>query len=705
MVITEYNMSDIDAMEGHEFEHFIAALLRQLGYQKVEVTRGSGDQGVDVLAEKDDIRYAVQCKCYTTDLGNTPIQEVNTGKMIYQCHVGVVVTNRYFTQSAREAAKATGVLLWDRAKLEKMLAQVQGTSNIETLTQQSKDSIVSWSGSPLLQRGAIALKDREWKKAVQFFDRVLNTDPENAEAYLGIVMAEAELSDIDEFMKFYGQYPHKLDEKNLNHVKEFARPELSAWFIEEDQRIEKLGKKRKNLIICLKRIKEKKEKELEREREEKHKETIVQLTSIRDSLKRLVSPILVSGSKHIVGLKADGTVVAAGDNQHGQCNVSDWRDIVAVACGQVHTVGLKANGTVVATGANRNKQCNVSEWKDIVAVVCSSFHTIGLKADGTVVITEESEYHVNYGHRDIPDWRDIMAVTCNNSLCSNEAIIGLKADGTVIATSDENDKCNVSSWQDIVAVACGTSTVIGLKTNGAVVITGDEDGEYDVSDWRNIVAVDCRHLPLGLKADGTVVGFNLKGKANWTDLVSITTGDFHNDTVGLKSDGTVVVEGADLMYDGNSNVSSWMDIVAVTVAGNCIAGLKSNGSVVITGMKITRIGQRIGQIVHRDWCDILEWDLLNNLDALIKRQSKTKACLMAKVEEKQRQQTELRAKLKAEFTMKKAALKSERNALSTELASLKGLFTGKRRREIKERLVEISKEEWNLYRQENNHGE
>ena len=105
----KYNMSRIDAMDGHEFEHFIATLLRKLDYEKVEVTPGSGDQGVDVLAEKEGVRYAIQCKCYSSDLGNTPVQEVNTGKMVYRCHVGIVVTNRYFTQSAREAAKATGV--------------------------------------------------------------------------------------------------------------------------------------------------------------------------------------------------------------------------------------------------------------------------------------------------------------------------------------------------------------------------------------------------------------------------------------------------------------------------------------------------------------------------------------------------------------------------------------------------------------------
>ena len=97
MMTSQYDMARVDQMEGHEFERFIADMLYKLGYRKVEVTRGSGDQGVDVLAEKEGIRYAVQCKCYSSDLGNTPVQEVNAGKMICHCHVGVVVTNRYFT--------------------------------------------------------------------------------------------------------------------------------------------------------------------------------------------------------------------------------------------------------------------------------------------------------------------------------------------------------------------------------------------------------------------------------------------------------------------------------------------------------------------------------------------------------------------------------------------------------------------------------
>ena len=47
---------------------------------------------------------------------------------------------------------------------------------------------------------------------------------------------------------------------------------------------------------------------------------------------------------------------------YGQCNVSYWKDIIAVSAGSSHTVGLKKDGTVVATGDNDYGQCDVSIW-------------------------------------------------------------------------------------------------------------------------------------------------------------------------------------------------------------------------------------------------------------------------------------------------------------------------------------------------------
>jgi len=114
-------LDDVDRMDGYQFEEWCAALLEKNGFQEVLVTQKSGDQGVDILAGKDDIRYAIQCKCYTSDLGNTPVQEVLAGKAYYGCQIGVVMTNRHFTKGAQELAQKTGVLLWDREKIQGML--------------------------------------------------------------------------------------------------------------------------------------------------------------------------------------------------------------------------------------------------------------------------------------------------------------------------------------------------------------------------------------------------------------------------------------------------------------------------------------------------------------------------------------------------------------------------------------------------------
>lgn len=108
-----------DQMEGHEFEYYCASILGKNDFTNVEVTKGSGDQGIDIIAYKDGVKYGIQCKCYSSDIGNKAVQEAFSGKTFYECHVAAVLTNRYFTKSAKELAEKNGVLLWDRDTLLK----------------------------------------------------------------------------------------------------------------------------------------------------------------------------------------------------------------------------------------------------------------------------------------------------------------------------------------------------------------------------------------------------------------------------------------------------------------------------------------------------------------------------------------------------------------------------------------------------------
>ena len=114
---------DFDTLEGHEFEYYCANLLRKKGFIEVEVTKGSGDYGADILAEKDGVTYAIQCKCYTAPIGVKAIQEAYAGRDYYDRMVGAVLTNQYFTVPAVDAAKKLKILLWDRGYLESMLEE------------------------------------------------------------------------------------------------------------------------------------------------------------------------------------------------------------------------------------------------------------------------------------------------------------------------------------------------------------------------------------------------------------------------------------------------------------------------------------------------------------------------------------------------------------------------------------------------------
>lgn len=112
---------EYDLMEGYEFEHYCGELLKKSGFVEVQVTRGSGDYGVDILAQKDGVTYAIQCKCYNGPVGVKAVQEAYAGRDYYDRMVGAVLTNQYFTQPAVEAAKKLKILLWDRGYLEELV--------------------------------------------------------------------------------------------------------------------------------------------------------------------------------------------------------------------------------------------------------------------------------------------------------------------------------------------------------------------------------------------------------------------------------------------------------------------------------------------------------------------------------------------------------------------------------------------------------
>ena len=478
--------------------------------------------------------------------------------------------------------------------IEKILLRQTETVK-ETLVVQQSAVVSNPTVDSFLKRAFMFLEDGDWKSADEYCEKVLDQDPENAQAYLGKLMAECHVRQMDGLKDCanpfdqsgnYQKAVHFADEPlkdtltgyntHINTRNENKRLEIKHQAERTAKRIKKTS-----LIVmpivctiialvilltsviipnrkydCAKAL-------MESGENEKAAIAFGALGDYRDASsqslalweKVAIRESLCAGDAHTVGLCADGTVIACGKNHYDQCSVYFWKDIVAISAGYNHTVGLKADGTVVAVGCNDQSQCDVSSWTDIVAISAGYNHTVGLKADGTVVAVGCNDQ----SQCDVSSWTDIVAISAGYN-----HTVGLKADGTVVVVgSNKQGQCDVSSWTDIVAIGAGWFHTIGLKADGTIVVVGNNNQDQcDVLSWTDIVAISagCNHT-VGLKADGTVVavGDNYYGECNvssWINIVSICAGAFH--TIGLKSDGTVVAVGQNT--SDQCNVDYWSDI-------------------------------------------------------------------------------------------------------------------------------------------------
>ena len=115
------------------------------------------------------------------------------------------------------------------------------------------------------------------------------------------------------------------------------------------------------------------------------------------------------GKGHTVGLTKDGHVVAVGDDNYHQCEVSNWENIIDVAAGDWYTVGLTEDGKVLITGKNEAgekyiEQEKIDSWVDIESVAAGYGQTLVLKNDGSVDAMGFEDYDKT---KDVAQWGNL----------------------------------------------------------------------------------------------------------------------------------------------------------------------------------------------------------------------------------------------------------------------------------------------------------
>lgn len=288
--------------------------------------------------------------------------------------------------------------------------------------------------------------------------------------------------------------------------------------------------------------------------------TVVLAGNISDNIRNEVNNwkniiSVCMNEKSIYGLCADGSVVCAGQGVSDN-EIKTWSGIIELCCDEGHVLGLKADGTVAAAGNNGKGQCDVSEWEDVVEIytkggasLCA--YSLGLTSRGELLtagktrmeISDDSSYKWGYdsvygeltvdgmfgvatfdglfGKELFDRWGNLVDISCYGSLQSS--IYGLREDGAVYGADNsmlfENARAELEESNDIVAVSVGHIAVSFLRKDGTVLTSKsaakDKNGDgvpfypperLETAGWEEIVAVaEGGSVRLGLQTDGTVV--------------------------------------------------------------------------------------------------------------------------------------------------------------------------------------------------------
>lgn len=412
--------------------------------------------------------------------------------------------------------------------------------------------------------GKKALNQEEWYNAELNFNKAIELDFEEGEAYIGVLMCQYHSKNFGDFIdkckqhgfdgsKYeiemfekaikYAVYPKKDILEEIMEHKTILLQNKQEKFIQriEQEDLDNLEKKKVGKVIVTQRYEE--------------------ITPV----KNLIGIGWVSKTDNgrysfrnhkkidfIVAVQMNGDIMLTDKiifDKHNfisdSCsiypNFNEFKDIKKIFVKRDIMVGIKNNGTAIGVGSffvNREPL----DWENISEISIGDYHIVGLKEDGRVVATGD----FSYGRCAVLDWTEIVSISAGSA-----HTVGLRADGSVIATGRNDDQqCNVSHLYDIMMIACGNHFTAALRTDGSVVIVGKiheintRSKEINELDWRDIIYIVADgEVIAGIKVDGTVI-VNIESMEEktkqWTNIVDLQISG--NTIIGLRKDGTLLVE-------------------------------------------------------------------------------------------------------------------------------------------------------------------
>jgi len=532
--------------------------------------------------------------------------------------------------------------------IQDLVRGVKKVTGSEGATKTQAQTVVQTadvSGAvPLIKRAFISIEDKEFDKAQQLLDQALNIDPENAKAYVGLLLVEygytheEQLNDCGEGLEERNLYQRALrfadagykriiigyDENSKRLVNERAETKRKRALLKEASRLCEYTDSLDEAIRILEglqdfenaetelaRCRERQEEEYERAvnlaQKEKYLDAITifdqlknykdapeQIRILSDRLREIKEQAQEEEYKRAVNLAQMEKYLDAINIFNQLKNYKDAPKQMRILSERLREIKKQAK---ILSIKKRNK---------LIIILASCAVLVTLIVMGGPYLYNMAAERVHIGA--LAKIRNSMKAAIETSGTNRPYILGLHENGTVTMTPITGDLLAkfviISGWRDIVAIAAGSGHTVGLRSDGTVVSVGDNFyGQLNTNDWRDIVAIAAGSgHTVGLRSNGTViaVGDNLHGQLNtndWHDIVAITAGSIH--TVGLKSDGTVITVGNN--FHDQRNTTDWRGIVAITAGSTYTVGLRLDGTVIAVGNNL----HVQGQLNTNGWRDIV----------------------------------------------------------------------------------------------------
>lgn len=116
-ILLAMGANDPMQLSPEQYERFCGLLLEKSGWS-IQYTKATGDQGADIIAERNGKKMVVQCKQWTKSVGTKAVQEAHAARAFYSAHSAAVVSTASYTSGATDLARMTGVSLLSHNQLE-----------------------------------------------------------------------------------------------------------------------------------------------------------------------------------------------------------------------------------------------------------------------------------------------------------------------------------------------------------------------------------------------------------------------------------------------------------------------------------------------------------------------------------------------------------------------------------------------------------